>query len=500
MYGDSTVLTPNLSRLAAQSVKYTGMFSVSGVCAPSRSAIITGMYPSSIGTQHMRTATGNLNRPDIPNYEAVTPPYVKCFPEYLRGAGYYCTNNDKTDYQVGNPFTVWDESGKNAHWRNRPKDKPFFSVVNFMVTHESQIWARKDQPLRVDPAKVLLPPYYHESPVIRQDIARYYDNIMVMDSLAGVILKQLEEDGLLENTIIFFFSDHGAGLPWYKREVYDRGLHVPLLIRFPGAKGAGTINHELLSFVDLAPTVLSLAGVPVPPHIQGQAFAGDKQAKQPRQYIFAARDRMDEHYDLVRAVRDKRFKYIRNYQPEKPYYQDIEFRKQMNLMQEILLAKQEGKLNKVQSTWFGSKPVEELYDTQADPFELHNLAQEPSYKKELLRLRIHLNEWMIDINDKGFMPEKEMLELMWPGGQQPVTNKPEMIILDKSRKEQHLQLYCATPGASIAYKLGENATWQLYTSPLNVSRKTKIVAKAIRYGYKESGETSFSIENLSYSR
>jgi arylsulfatase A-like enzyme len=323
---------------------------------------------------------------------------------------------------------------------------------------------------------------------------------MVMDSLAGIVLKQLEEDGLLENTIIFFYSDHGAGLPWYKREVYDRGLHVPLIIRFPGAKGAGTINHELLSFVDLAPTVLSLAGVPVPPHIQGQAFAGDKQAKQPRQYIFAARDRMDEHYDMVRAVRDKRFKYIRNYQPEKPYYQDIEFRKQMNLMQDILLAKQEGRLNKVQSTWFGSKPVEELYDTQADPFELNNLAQDPSYKKELLRLRIQLNDWLIDINDKGFMPEKDMLELMWPGGQQPVTSKPEMIILDKSRKEQHLQLYCATPGASIAYKLGENATWQLYTSPIHVSRKTKLVAKAIRYGYKESGETAFTVENLSYSR
>jgi arylsulfatase A-like enzyme len=499
-FGDSTVPTPNLSKLAAQGVKYTGMFSVSGVCAPSRSAIITGMYPSSIGTHHMRTATSNLNRQDIPNYEAVTPPYVKCFPEYLRAAGYYCTNNDKTDYQVGNPFTVWDESGKDAHWRNRPKDKPFFSVVNFMVTHESQVWARKDKPLRVDPAKVPVPPYYPDSPLIRKDIARYYDNIMVMDSLAGIVIRQLEEDGLMENTIVFFFSDHGAGLPWYKREIYDRGLHVPLIIRYPGGKGAGTVNNELLSFVDLAPTVLSLAGVPIPSHIQGQAFLGESKAAEPRQYIFAARDRMDEHYDMVRGVRDSRFKYIRNFQPDKANYQDIAFRKQMGLMQEILQMKEAGKLNALQSRWFDNKPVEELYDTQADPYELTNLANNPVYKKDLQRLRVTLNEWLIEINDKGFMPEKEMVALMWPQGKQPVTSKPELIILNKSQKEQLLQLYCATSGASIAYRLGDNGPWQLYTSPVSLPRKTKLIAKAVRYGYQESGEIAFNMEKLTLAK
>ena len=222
MNGDSTINTPNLSKFAKESIQCNRMYSVSGVCAPSRSSIITGMYPPAIATQHMRTGTGGEKDPSIPSYQAVTPAEVKAFPEFLRAAGYYCTNNQKTDYQIGEPFTIWDDCSKDAHWRNRSIEKPFFAVFNINDTHESIIWKNADQLLRINPEHIKVPPYYPESPIIRKDIARYYDNIRTMDSVVGTILKQLEKDGLAENTIVFFFSDHGAALPWYKREVYER--------------------------------------------------------------------------------------------------------------------------------------------------------------------------------------------------------------------------------------------------------------------------------------
>lgn len=488
-YGDATIATPHLSRLAAEGVRYTRMFSVAGVCAPSRSAIISGMYPAGIGTQHMRTGTASLKRPDIPNYEAVPPDDVKCFSEYLRAGGYYCTNNRKTDYQFGEPFTAWDENSNKAHWRNRPAGSPFFAVFNITRTHESQVWAQKDKPLRVDPRKVPLPPYYPDDPAIRRDIARYYDNIMVMDSIAGTLLQQLEEDGLMDGTIIFFFSDHGAGLPWFKRELYDRGLHVPLVIRFPGKKNAGTTDTALHSFVDLAPTVLSLAGVAIPAHLQGQAFLGPATSATPRTYIYAGRDRMDEHYDMVRAVRSRRVKYIRNYQPWKPNYQDIAYRRQMELMQTILRYRDAGKLNAVQQRWFAAKPVEELYDLEKDPWELHNLADDPQYKTVLEDMRHAENDQAIRIGDKGLMPETVMLESMWPGGKQPVTATPAITATGAL-----LKISCATPGASIAYKPAGEQVWKLYTVPISLSGHRSITAKAIRYGYKES-EVAHSTAN-----
>lgn len=491
-YGDNTVATPNISRLVREGVKFTHMFSVSGVCAPSRSAIITGMYPTSIGTQHMRTGTKDI---PVPPYEAVPPPDVKCFTEYLRAGGYYCTNNAKTDYQFGVPFTAWNESSNKAHWRNRPKDKPFFSVFNIEVTHESRIWMRKDEPLRVDPKKIQLPPYYPESPVIRKDMARYYDNIMVMDSIAGGILKQLEEDGLLENTIVVFFSDHGAGLPWYKRELYDRGLHVPFIVRYPGKKGAGTQENELHSFVDLAPSMLSLAGIEIPKHIQGKAFLGEAKEKVLRKYIYAARDRMDQQYDMVRAVRDKQYKYIRNYQPEKLNYQDLTYRKQMDLMKEILKFREDGKLNKVQQRWFMAKPKEELYDVKNDPYELKNLADDPDYKNVLNRLKAAHERWIKEIKDLGFTPEKEMLNAMWPGLKQPVTKAPVLKTAEGNKDGKvNVTISCETKGASIAYKIGgADKDWNLYTKPLAVSKGSEIKAKAIRYGYNPSEEEKLDL-------
>lgn len=495
MYGDSTISTPNLSKFATEAIKYTHMYSVAGVCAPSRSGIITGMYPPAIGTQHMRTGTGNEKDPTIPNYQAVTPAEVKAFPEYLRAAGYYCTNNEKTDYQIGEPFTVWDDCSKDAHWRNRPKDKPFFSVVNIMETHESMIWKNNDKPLRVNPNNIKLPPYYPESPIIRKDIARYYNNIIRMDSIVGDILKQLEDDGLAENTIVFFFSDHGAALPWYKREVYERGLHVPLMIRFPDKNGASTSDNQLLSFMDLAPTVLSLAQVKVPKQMNGQAFLGRQKTSAPRKYIFAARDRLDEHYDLVRTVRDSQFQYIRNYQPDKLNYMNIGFRRQMPMMMEILRLRDAGKLDSIQGRWFNVKPVEELYDLEKDPFELNNLAQDPVYFSKLEELRIVQNDWSLKIKDKGFMSEKDMVNLMWPGGTQPETAMPVANITNQNKKNVRVALSSITEGASIGYKIGKSKNWLLYHQPIDVKKGDQLYVKAIRYGYKESEETLIRTTN-----
>ena len=348
--------------------------------------------------------------------------------------------------------------------------------------------------MRIDPATIPLPPIYPDNKVVRQDIARYYDNIVVMNSLVGLILHQLEADGLMDNTIIFFFSDHGAGLPWFKRELYDRGLHVPFIVRFPDQKGKGSEEEQLHSFVDLAPTVLSLANVTVPDHIEGQAFLGAGK-KESREYIFAARDRMDEHYDLVRAVRDKRFKYIRNYQPDKRNYQDLEYRKQMDMMKELLRLHEGGKLNEVQGRWFTNKPVEELYDTETDPFETKNLANDPAYNEELKRLRVALNSWLRDTRDKGFMSEKDLISTMWPEGSQPVTDKPE-INFKAQRKgtpgKGVVTINCTTAGASIGYKTNKDTEWKLYTQPIEVNEADTIFAKAIRYGFKTNETTKLN--------
>jgi len=272
-YGDPIALTPNIDKLAAEGARYPNAFSTAGVCAPSRSAIITGMYQTSIGTQHMRTAHTNPATPELPTpYEAVPPPYVKTFTEYLRAAGYYCTNNSKTDYQFTAPVTAWDECNNDAHWRNRGKDQPFFSVFNPTVTHESGMWPKEGKPLVTDPDSVTLPPYLPNTAKSREALARHYDNLAEADRYVGQLLRQLEEDGLAEETIVFLWSDHGEGLPRAKRWTYDASIRVPLIVRWSGQLEAGVVNEQLVSLIDLAPTVLSLAGLNIPAHLQGQAF------------------------------------------------------------------------------------------------------------------------------------------------------------------------------------------------------------------------------------
>ena len=502
-YGSTQVKTPNLDLLASQGIRYTNAFATAGVCAPSRSAIITGMYQQSIGTQHMRTHLypGNKNAypPGYVGYAAVVPPDVKCFPEYLRAAGYYCTNNVKEDYQFDAPPTVWDESSKDAHWRNRKNlHQPFFSIFNLTVTHESQVWVRSGEPLLVDPKNVAVPPYYPDVPEVRTDIARHLSNVMVMDQQAGQILQQLKDDGLEDNTIIFFYSDHGDGLPFVKREIYDRGTRVPLIIKFgknwqglnPFFDRQGVVDDQLISLVDLAPTMLSLTECEIPAHLQGQAFLGRAKA-QPRKYIYAARDRMDSEYDRVRAIRDHRYLYLRNYMPEKPYYQDIGYRLQQPMMPVILRMKEEGKLNETQMLWFReNKPKEELYDCEKDPDQLTNLADDPQHTGKLAEMRREFDEWIGKVGDMSEMEEATMVKKWWNGKEgPPVTEKPKI-----TKGKNGIAIASRTTGASIGYKFKREDAWAVYTDPLKTNGRDSLYVIAQRIGYSESDVVSIALK------
>ncbi len=489
-YGDSTVATPNINKLARSGVRFTNAYSTYGVCAPSRHTIITGMYPTSTGAMAMRTykrtaALAQITDPEllnIPVYEATPPTGVKCFSEYFRAAGYYTSNNQKTDYQFRTPVTAWDDSGKGAHWRNRPdKSMPFFAVFNSELTHESGTFQPRS-PRVTDLNKIKVPPYYPDIPEVREDMARHFDNVHAMDKWVGTIMEQLKEDGLLDNTIVFFYSDHGDGLPRSKRWVYDSGIKVPLIVVWPDGHGAGTINDELVSFVDLAPTVLSVAGLTVPDYMEGQIFLGRDKAE-PRKYIYAFRDRMDPAPETIRAVRDARFKYVRNYRPDLPYIGFIPYRDQAAMMQAIHKRIDAGTLGADQWQFWGKKkPLEELYDTEADPYEIHNLASNMEYVDKLAELRTAHERFVETYGDHGMIPETELIRKLWPpDGIQPVTIDP---VIERHGKK--ITIHCPTEGASVAWKFEGEKRWQLYVRPVTADRSRKVEAMATRIGWKPS--------------
>ncbi len=488
-FGDDTVATLNLDRLAAEGVRYTRVFSTSGVCAPSRAALATGMYQNRIGAQHMRTTNvSGFGVDGLIPYEAVPPPFVKMHSQYFREAGYYTSNNAKEDYQFRKAVTAWDDSSRTAHWRNRGPDQPFFSVFNFNITHESQVWAQAGNPLRVsEDLQVPIPPYLPDTAVAQRDVRQVYSNIVAMDEQVGQIIEELEQDGLLESTVIFWYSDHGGPLPRQKRLLYDAGLQVPMIIRYPDKWRAGQLDDQLISFVDFKSTALSLAGIEPPEYVDGRAFAGEFQSSESRQYIHAAADRFDRQYDTIRAVRDERFKYLRNYYPERGYYLPLTYREQMPIMQELLRLKDQDALTEAQSQWFReSKPSEELFDTLADPHELTNLALDPAYSDKLLELRAELDRWLSGFDDMGMMPEPDLINEIWPGMEQPVTSSPTA-----SRQYGRIVLSSLTPGANIGYQMlgpEENfgSTWQVYTEPLELLHGMRLIAIAHRIGYQPS--------------
>jgi len=511
-YGDNTVRTPNIDKLAAQGVRYTSAFTTAAISAPCRAGIITGMYQTSIGCMHMRTTSYRRSADNPLQFTAVPPHYVKTFTEFLRTAGYYCTNNSKTDYQfAGNvvPASIWDECNNKAHYRNRPdKNQPFFAVFNWTGTHESQSW--NINKVKTDLKKIKVPPYYPDNEIIRKNLAKMYDNVARLDSVVGAMINELEKEGELGNTIIFFWGDHGDGLPRGKRWLYDSGLNIPLIIKWPDNSKAGTVDDRLISSIDLGPTVLSLAGVPVPSHMQGIPFLGT-QAGTPRDAVFAARDRVDESYDMIRSVRTKDYLYIRNFYPNEPFPIWVPYLSNMPIYKEMLRLDAEGRLTGPQKAWMAySRPPEELYDVKADPFQINNLINDPKLKPVLEDLRKRQKQWTIETGDMGHLNEPEMIEQMWPGGKQPVSDVPYFIINSPEQRAAKnfrtggsytspmtLGFYCPTHGSSIVYTFEErnNPRWLLYSGPLHLKPGShNIRVKAVRYGYKESEELKGTFE------
>lgn len=516
MYGDSTVETPNLSRLAREGITYTNVYSTSGVCAPSRAALALGMYPSSVGANHMRTSS-HTEATGLPRYEAVPPPEARMLSHYLREAGYYATNNYKTDYQFKEPRNAWDENSVYAHWRHRPAGQPFFSVVNFTTTHESGLFepygirriesrhyfaddaarvaalpqgplektSEAEAPVHLPyDADFPIPPYLPDTELARRDFWKMYNNLVETDRQIGATLAQLEQDGLLGSTIIVFYSDHGGPLPRQKRLIYDSGLRVPMIIRFPDGRLAGTTDDQLISFVDFAPTTLEMAACPIPTHLQGRSFLGQG-AK--REYIHAAADRFDEKTDALRAVKDQRFKYIRNYRPQQPYYLPLAYRERIPMMQELLRLRDSGELTEAQALWFrSSKPREELFDTLSDPHELRNLADDPAYAAKLAELSGELDRWLAAIGDQPELAEADLIQQLWGGRDaQPRTANPSVAI-----DSGIATIECPTEGATIGYKLIDRGykpvSWTIYQGPFELPKGMRLQAFAHRIGYAES--------------
>ena len=405
-YGDEFATTPNLDKLASEGFLYTHAYANAPVCAPARNTILTGVYACSNGNQHMRSY--------YPKSEIVKP-----YPVYLRELGYYCTNNSKTDYNVNNiePDEIWDECNNKAHYKNRAEGQPFFAVFNTTISHESSIHTSiPTEELRHSPDEVFIPPHHPATPEMKHDWAQYYDKVEDMDTQIGKWLQELDDAGLAENTIVFYYGDHGGVIARSKRYVYETGTRVPFIVRIPEkykelfpAKKPGEKINRLISFVDLVPTLLSIVGIDIPEYLQGNAFLGNQKTEDP-EYAFMFRGRMDERYDMCRAVRDQKFRYIRNYMPYRVYGQPLEYLFRAPSIRSWKAAYENGECNETQSIFWNTKPVEELYDTENDPWEVNNLAKNPDYNDVLERMRKANKEWIFRINDTGFIPEADRVD------------------------------------------------------------------------------------------
>jgi arylsulfatase A-like enzyme len=401
-YGDKLARTPNVDALAAKGMLFKRAWSTAPVCAPARTAIISGMYPSSSGGLHMRSMVS-------------MPAGTKMYPQFLREAGYYCTNNSKTDYNLRDPGQVWDESSNKATWKNRGTGQPFFAIFNSTKSHESQIRTRPHTQI-TKPEEVRVPAYHPDTPEVREDWAQYYDKVSEADADAGRHLKELADAGLAEDTIVFYYGDHGSGMPRGKRWPSNSGLHVPMVVYFPEKwqylapkeYAVGGQSDRLVSFVDLAPTLLSIVGIEPPEWMQGHAFAGPHQSEPPP-FLFGERGRMDERMDLVRSVTDGRYVYLRNFYPHFSQAQRVAYQFETlttRVWNELFAA---GKTNEAQSLfWRTPKAPEELYDLQADRDEVNNLAQSPEHQAVLEKMRAAQQKHLAEVKDVSFLPEIEL--------------------------------------------------------------------------------------------
>jgi arylsulfatase A-like enzyme len=516
-FGDPVARTPHLDRLAAAGTRFPNTFTAAGVCAPSRAAFITGVHQISLGAMHMRTSTSPVAR-----YMAVPPPEVKAFPELLRQAGYLTFTDRKLDYQFSGvyagsgPETIWDHEEPalrlDQAWpeflANRPAGQPFFGHINFLVTHESATFlpehttsdggrrvaaqiaaARAQLPARTDPAAVTVPPYYPDEPAVRETIADHYDNVQLMDAQVGGIMRSLAEHGELDNTIIVWTTDHGDALPRAKRELFDSGIKVPLIVRWPASLQpnhfqAGGSDERLLSFVDMAPTLLAFAGLSPQPFHQGRDRLSANAAQ--RTYVYASRDRMDEQRDRVRAVRDHRFKYLRYFHPDTPGAFHLDYRDQGRIMQSLWRHHEAGTLSPAAADWFEPRPDEALYDLNADPHELNNLAQDPEHLATLTRMRMAYAQWRLGIPDLADEEEADLAERFWPGGEQPQTPAPRF-----ATQANGSLLVVGAEGASI--EINSGAGWRLYDGAAIEANAAGALlrARAVRYGHSLSDEARY---------
>jgi arylsulfatase A-like enzyme len=455
-YGDTYATTPNLDKLAARGMRYENAWSNAPVCAPARTTIISGVYPPASGGEHMRSMT----RLGVG---------MKMYPSLLREAGYYTSNNVKEDYNIEHTGETWHDSSNRAHWRKRAPGQPFMSVFNNTITHESQIRTRPHKQIH-DPAKVRVPAYHPDTPEVREDWAQYYDNITTMDTWAGKLLQDLETDGLADSTIVFFYGDHGAGMPRSKRWPYNSGLRVPLIVYVPEKfkhlapkeYKPGGVSQRMAAFVDLSPTVVSIAGVKPPAYLQGSAFMGAHPGPE-REFNYGFRGRMDERYDLVRSVRDRRYIYIRNYMPHKIYGQYIDYMFQMPTARVWKQLYDAGKLQPPKTYFWETKPPEELYDLQNDPDEVNNLAKSPAHQATLKRLRAAQQQWARTIRDVGFLPEDEIHH-----------RDPKSAPYDLGHDEKRYPLERIMATAELASGLEKSATPELV-------KRLKDTDSAVRY-------------------
>jgi N-sulfoglucosamine sulfohydrolase len=403
-YGDEYAHTPNIDRLAEKSVRFIRAYSNAPICAPARSTLITGQYAVSLGTQHLRS--------EIPVPEA-----MQILPEVLRDAGYYTSNNVKTDYNFSHEGR-WDESSSEAHWRNRPEGKPFFSVFNFMITHEGPTNALRASDTehlaqKRDPRLAELPPYVPDTPKMRQIWAHMYDLLAVFDEGVGELLGQLEEDDLLDNTIVFVFSDHGHGLPGHKRWLNNAGLQIPFILHVPekykelAANLKDKVTDQMVAFVDFAPTVIHLAGAEVPERMEGRIFLG-KEAEE-KNYVFGYRDRADDCYEVARSVFNGRYLYVRHFMPQLPYFQNAIIFNKTGSYEEFNRVMAKGELPEETLKMYKEKPVEQLFDLQTDPYETRNLVDEEGMETLVNHLSNTLGEWMVEHRDTGLLNEGEMM-------------------------------------------------------------------------------------------
>jgi len=403
--GTQEVWTPNLDRLAAEGVLYTRFFT-GHVCSPSRSAFMTGMYATSIGAHNHRSHRADGYR---------LPDGVRVLTDWFRDTGYFTANlrelpeacgvkgTGKTDWNFAYDGKAFDSD----KWSDLKAHQPFYAQINFSETH------RKFRgPKRADPARVEIPPYYPDHPITRADWAAYLDDVSELDRKIGLVLQQLEKDGLADNTVVVFFGDNGEAHVRGKQFCYDSSLHTPLIIRWPkqfpppNHFRAGTRDERLISCIDLAPTMLAIADAPKPPKMQGRVFLGDR-CEPERQYVFWGRDRCDETVMRIRTVRDARYRYIRNFTPEVPLLAPNAYKERQypvwNLLKELYA---QDKLTPAQAFLCQSRMLpEELYDLETDPHEIRNLADSPEHKDILKRLRLVLENWIEETDDQGCFPE-----------------------------------------------------------------------------------------------